>query len=106
MINAKEARALYDQSGAEADKVLAEIEPKVIAAAQAGKQSINFYIDSTEVYDRVILTPIYTQVVEKLHQLGYQAGACRYGDAYIPPGLADDDGDGPKYQNYGLYISW
>lgn len=106
MINAKEAKRLYDQSGAEADKVLETIEPKVIAAAQAGKQSIYFYIDSSEVGDRVILTPTYTQVVEKLHQLGYQAGACRYGDAYIPAGLADDDGNGPKHQNYGLYISW
>lgn len=27
-------------------------------------------------------------------------------ESYVPRGLADDDGDGPSYTNYGIRITW
>lgn len=29
-----------------------------------------------------------------------------YGDEYVPRGLADDGGNGPKHRNVGLIIGW
>ena len=37
MITTKEARALYDESGAEAKALLKTFEPKIIEAAKSGK---------------------------------------------------------------------
>lgn len=37
MITAKEAKALYDESGAEAKVLLKTFEPKIIEAAKSGK---------------------------------------------------------------------
>ena len=37
MITAKEARALYDESGAEAKALLKTFEPKIIEATKSGK---------------------------------------------------------------------
>lgn len=35
----------------------------------------------------------------------YKVAYERYGEAYVPRGLADDDGNGP-HSNYGLIVSW
>ena len=45
--------------------------------------------------------------MDKLKALGYVVtwqGA--YGESYVPRGLADDDGNGPKHINYGMTVGW
>jgi len=42
-----------------------------------------------------------------LEDLGYTSRwVPQYDDVYAPRGLADDDGDGPSYINYGIHIGW
>lgn len=108
MINAKEAREIYDASGAEADHMLNRyIEPAVKAAAEAGKAFVFFYIDAEEVGRTITPTPVHKQVIDKLTALGYRVTFGRDNShQYVPRGLADDDGMGPIYSNYGLTIGW
>jgi hypothetical protein len=108
MISAKEANALYDQSGAEVDAFMArDIEPVVTAAASTGKQTIFIYRGSEEGYK----SPRQPDAVEsaaitRLLELGYAAvWKSREGAGYVPRG-ADGAGNGPIFFNYGIQISW
>lgn len=111
MITAKEAKVLYDQSGAEVDQFLKNsVEKEITDAAKAGKRTVTIYLDSYEWpgyrgfnHD---ITPLQMAIVVKLKELGYSAEIKSYGDCYVPRGLADDDGNGPMYQNYGIHIGW
>ena len=109
MINAKEAKALYDKSGQEvADYLKHTVEKEVTRAATLGKRKV--YIDlgstrfSSEMTDKI--TTVDLGVVEKLRELGYVVSIAQDGESYVPGGLADDDGDGPLYTDYGFHISW
>lgn len=109
MITATEAKKLYDQSGVEVQEYLKEkVEPKVTEAAKSGKRFTFIYLGSLEPYRTVEqeLLPIQKAVVEKLQELGYRARVVLDGDKYVPRGLADDNGEGPKYQNYGIQVGW
>lgn len=109
MISAKEAKELYNQSEVRVDEFLKnKVEHVIINAAKSGKQHVFIFLDNVNIFESVEqkLTPLDRAVVEKLKQLGYRAGFQRSGDSYIPPGLADDDGDGPLHINYGIMIGW
>ena len=109
MINAKEAKALYDQSGQEVTDYLDHtVEKEVVKAAEGGKRYTIIYLGSKGPYEYLVqmITPLQQAVVEKLKDLGYSAEIKLYGDKYVPRGLADDDGNGPSHENYGIYISW
>jgi len=109
MITAKEAKQLYDESGAEVEQFLKnEVEKKVIDAAKGGKRHVFIYLDSVkqfEYLDRTI-TPLQQAVADKLKTLGYHAVIKLDGESYVPRGLADDNGYGPTVQNYGIQVSW
>lgn len=109
MITAKEAKELYDQSGAEVEQFLKhEVEKRVTDAAKGGKRFVFIdlgYVKQFEYLDRAI-TPLQQAVADKLKTLGYRADIKLDGDKYVPRGLADDDGNGPKIQNYGIQVSW
>ena len=109
MITAKEAKELYDQSGAEVDHFLKHtVEINVVTAAKSGKRDVIILLDSLGPYEYLdsVVTPLQKAVVAKLKKLGYAAEIKLYGDSYVPRGLADDDGRGPSHQNYGIQISW
>jgi len=109
MITAKEAKQFYDDSGYEVDQFLTHtVEPVVTDAAKSGKRSIFIFLDSLRPYDHLdrVITPLQKAVVAKLKELGYHALIRLDGEMYVPRGLADDDGDGPKHQNYGIHIGW
>lgn len=109
MIDAKQAKQLYDESGAEVDQFLkTEVEKKVIDAAKGGKRYTFIFLDTVGPYEYVEnkLTPLNRAVVDKLVELGYRARVVNDGDKYVPRGLADDDGNGPAHQNYGIQIGW
>ena len=109
MITATEAKELYDKSGAEVTAYLKNtVEKEVVKAAEGGKRNTIIHLGSLEPFgylDRVI-TPLQWSVIDKLKELGYHAVIKLYGDKYVPRGLADDDGNGPSHQNYGIQISW
>lgn len=109
MINAKEAKALYDASGHEVDQFLRNnVEQKVIEAAKAGKRMATVYLGVVEQFGYLesTVTPIHKAVVDKLKTLGYAATFKLDGDKYVPRGLSDDYGNGPKVQNFVMVIGW
>jgi hypothetical protein len=109
MINAKEAKALYDKSGQEvADYLKNEVEQAVIRAATDGKRKVFILLGSTRFSSemRGAITPVHRGVALILKDQGYVVSIEQDGDSYVPRGLADDDGDGPAYTNYGFHISW
>ena len=109
MITAKEAKQLYDQSGAEVELFLKnEVEKRITDAAKGGKRFVFIDLGCIRLYEHVEqkLTPLNRAVVERLVELGYRARVVLDGDKYVPRGLADDDGNGPKIQNYGIQIGW
>jgi hypothetical protein len=109
MIDAKQAKQLYDESGAEVEQFLKnEVEKRVIDAAKGGKRQVFIYLDAVkqfEYLDRTI-TPLQQAVADKLKTLGYRADIKLDGERYVPRGLADDNGHGPTVQNYGIQVSW
>ena len=109
MITAKQAKELYDQSGAEVNEFLEyTVEPEVTKAANSGKREVRIHLGNlpTFHYTHTGITPLQHAVVAKLKELGYRANIEMYGERYVPRGLADDDGNGPEYENYGIQIGW
>ena len=107
MINALEAKKLYDESGHEVDEFLKRyVEPEVINAAKQGKRSAIIFLGSLERYHDLnrAIKPIHKGVMAKLQTLGYTTRIDLYGDYYVPRGLQNDDGGGPEHCNYGMII--
>lgn len=108
MITAAEVKTLYDQSGVEVDKYLSQkIEPEIKAAATSGNRTVFHFIGSRDVFTHPRPDPLQTRIIEKLRALGYTVHWLdSEGESYVPRGLADDDGNGPSYTNYGIRITW
>lgn len=109
MITAKEAKELYDQSGQEvADYLKHNVESVVKKAAEGGKRQVFIDMGCVKQFEYLYhtVTPLQKAVVDKLKELGYRAVIKLDGESYVPQGLADDDGNGPKHINYGIQIGW
>ena len=109
MITANQALKLYQDSSVEVDEFLKlTVEPEVIKAANSGKKQTIVHLGAVAYYDYVQqkLTPLHLAVIERLKALGYIAEAKKYGESYVPRGLADDQGNGPMHTNYGIHIVW
>lgn len=110
MINAKDALDLYNNSLHTLQQYLLDnFHSGIQNAARNGKRE--FILDcGSEMTGYGGITPKMTPLQEKardeLKKLGYETVWMWYGDAYVPKGLADDDGSGPKYMNYGLKVRW
>lgn len=109
MLTAAEAKKLYDESGHEVQTFLdIAVEPLVTAAAKKGQRSCHIHIDTIETFENLStkITPLQYGVLKKLEELGYRSSISLKGLPYVPRGLADDYGDGPKHTNYGFNIHW
>lgn len=106
MITAKEAKELYDKSGVEVENFVNQLEKPITEAATSGQRCVFFHIDAADVNSQIKPTALHKKVMDKLFELGYRVQFSRDGHSYVPPGLADNFGDGPKYTNYGLAIHW
>lgn len=106
MITAQEAKAIYDESGAEAEALMNKFDAPIRKAASEGKRHVFYDLGCNEAYKRLEATPLQKQVMDKLHALGYRVQFCKDGMEYVPRGLADDDGKGPLHYNYGFAIHW
>ena len=109
MITAQEAKQLYDESGAEVEQFLKHsVEQNVSNAAKGGKCDVFIHLGSVKQFEYLdhTITPLQQAVADKLKTLGYRADIKLDGDKYVPRGLADDNGNGPTIQNYGIQIGW
>lgn len=109
MITAKEAKELYDQSGAEVEQFLKNsVEKPVTDAANGGKRHVFIHLGCVPNYRHLFqeITPLQKAAREKLNELGYRVEIKLDGESYVPLGLTDNDGYGPTVQNYGIQIGW
>lgn len=107
MITAKEAKELYDNSGAEVQEFLKyKVEKYVREAAILGKKSYTIHLGSEEIWKVIKPSPLQTQIMHELKNLGYVVNFTAYDVSYVPAGLADDEGKGPVHRNYGITIGW
>ncbi len=123
MITAAQAQKLSKRGAKDAEIVedaLELIAPKIEEAAKNGLQHLSLSTipalsqlsglgvhsfildgsidsDSSRIRERLILA---------LRSLGYEANLYPHGSPYVPRGLADDDGNGPRTQNYTIIIRW
>lgn len=109
MITAAQAKALYDESGAETDRTLAQIESKIIEAAKNGKREYIVYetdLWSAEPSYRAI-TPTAQQarLCLALQKLDYAAKVVKHGHEYIPRS-AEDDVNAQMHVNHVIKINW
>jgi hypothetical protein len=110
MITAAQARELAATSDSAIEKFLEKLEPKIAAAAEAGKREFAVYEEglwsNAETYLRVTETPIQARLCAALNRFGFGASVVQHGDAYVPRGLADDAGEGPAHINHVILIRW
>lgn len=109
MITAKEAKDLYDQSGAEVDDYIKyKLESEIRTAATSGKRQWFHLIGSNQKgFNPIQPTPLQNRIISKLTELGFSARWIdSHGTAYVPRGLADLEGNGPLHTNYGILIGW
>jgi hypothetical protein len=106
MLSAKEALELYNNSLYTLQKYLDEnFHSGIRQAAMDGKRR-DFHNMGAEEHNLPELTPLEKKVLEELGKLGYTHHYMFYGDSYVPRGLADDDGNGTSYKNYGIVVKW
>ena len=106
MLSAKEALELYNSSLHTLQKYLDENFHSGIR--QAAMNGARQYIHHMGAEEHILpeLTPLEKKALEELGKLGYTHQYIFYGERYVPRGLADDNGDGPGYKNYGIVVKW
>lgn len=107
MISAKEAFSLYEQSGANLKKFLdQDVEPKIKDAASRGLRKIFVDLGSCETWANPTIDVVHKSAFKELSSLGYTVSFGKDGVPYVPRGLSDDNGEGPRHINYGIHIGW
>lgn len=107
MIDATQAKALYEESNANlASYLTTAIEPAVTEAAKAGKRTVDVHVKAHETWKNIAPSKYEQQVIVELEKLGYKASFGPYGSAYVPRANQDDHGHGPMHCNYGFTINW
>jgi len=107
MINAKEAKELYDASGAEVtDYLTHNVEKYIKEAAESGKRTYIIHLGAEELWTQIHPTNLQKKIMVALGDLGYIVKFSSYGDQYVPRSFGNGDGDGPLHQNYGIHIGW
>ena len=109
MISAKEAKILYEKSGQLVEDYLKHnVEQEIIKASNNGERTVTILLDSIENSKTLsqAITPLHNSICERLKELGYNVNVTKYGNSYVPKGLANDLGYGPLYTNYGIIITW
>lgn len=104
MITASDARALGPVSDDKVDNYLrVYVEPKITAAARAGKSSVFYMVRPRAMCQVVAITPLHRAIITRLQALGYTASwQNSYGEFYTPIG----DGSKTDRIDCGILISW
>ena len=107
MITASEAREKTNLIGAMATNYIKDVvEPSVMQAIDKGENCCLIYIDSLESWRIPSSSAMHSEVMRELRSLGYAVVYSFSGTEYVPPGLSDDDGNGPKHRNVSIKITW
>ena len=107
MLSAKEALEIVNNSDAEVLKSLKMFDEQIRYYSAKGERKYFYDMGSIEIYHPLpVLKPLSVSVMSRLKVLGYSVEYCFYGESYVPRGLADDDGNGPSYKNYGIVVTW
>jgi hypothetical protein len=110
MITSQAAKAMYDKSGVEVQKLFSKLEPEIKNAAESGKRTYTLHLGALETCNRIHMEdhPVEQKAIEELRNLGYCVTVGFYGATYVPHAYASasDDSDEPWYQNYGITIGW
>lgn len=113
MITAHEAKKLSESSDDKINSILSKLEEGILKVASTGNRELACYQyvewESYEVgscYREPETTPIQAKIIARLKELGYGAKMAWNGKTYVPPGQADDYGNGPEHQNYVLVVNW
>lgn len=107
MISAQDARTITEASGVEVEKYLnSVVEPAIKKAAALGARSVFVHVMSIPTYQGSEPDYKASGAIKTLLEFGYRATWARDGEAYVPRGLADDDGNGVEHVNQGISIQW
>lgn len=106
MLTAKEALEIYNSSLHTLEKYLNDNFHSGIR--QAASNGLRRYVHGMGAEEHRLpeLSALEKKALEELGKLGYCAQYLFYGEAYVPRGLADDEGNGPSYRNYGIVVTW
>ena len=110
-ITAEQARYLVDESDAGIDYILKDIDKNIRDAARKGERVLVSYAlhawlsrPLTDLF--VKPNDVQLKVMKFLRKYNYSVEFNTHGDSYVPKGLADDFGMGPKYINWCIHIRW
>lgn len=112
MITAYDARQLAILGDSKVEDIMEKLDKKITETALLGQNEFLCYGNDlwschrTEFYRLPEPTTLQKKIIDRLGDFGYQAEMVWDGKRYVPPGLADDMGNGPEHQNYVLKISW
>jgi len=112
MITREQAKEKADSVGKVPDFIAKQIEQLIWKAAEEGKYEVFLYITDLwkgfDVYDCVSPTKLQKNVIKFLtgDPYNFTATFTSYGETYVPRGLANDDGDGPTYANWGILVKF
>jgi len=107
MITAKEAKALVENSDEAVNVFIQQnFANQIKQLATHGKHELFHMLGSNPVGLPFKADAKSERTVLTLTALGYNASISSDGMSYVPRGLADDDDNGPEYQNYGILVRW
>ena len=116
MITAEQAAQLAAQSDAMIEQYLIKIGHAIEAVAMAGERSLSLNtVFSCDERVSFSIGPhekksehqqFRVRLINALKSFNYRAQIEMIGDSYVPRGLADDDGNGPVYQQYAIVVRW
>ena len=107
IITAQEARDIAANSDAWLETELRKLEPDIKKAAELNRSPCRIHVGAVgavPLWQNIQPTNPQVRVIEALKKLGYAVRFERYGEQYVPRGLADDVGDGSKHTNFGYII--
>lgn len=105
-ITAKEARELTNKSEKAVQTALVPVYDLIRTNAQKGETSCFWHLDTIEQSYHIPVESMTQAMIDTLHKHGFHCQVRTQGEAYVPRGLADDEGNGPKHINYGIAIYW
>ena len=107
MINAQEAKLLAETCDVSVnDFIDVNFSKQIREAAELGKHEYIHNMGSELTYTTIRPTVLQQLYINRLKSFGFHARLAFYSVSYVPQGLSDDDGNGPKHRNVGIIVSW
>lgn len=112
-LTAEQARKMADNSKERLHKTVAHILSEIRWEAIKGSTEMFYrnypfqqHYEIGHTFKVVQVNDLIKNVIGELTSLGFRANMVQDGEDYVPLGLRNDDGSGPKYRRTSLKISW